>query len=98
MSSASAFLADDSFYVLLASGAAIQGEFDNVKSGTRVTTQDGMASFVVNYGLKSDFPAHQLVISDLQVVPEPAGSVTLIIAGGAAIAGHRRRRRRLVSL
>lgn len=45
---------------------AISGAFSNAANGQRLTTTDGLASFIVNYGPGSPFHVTELVLSDFQ--------------------------------
>ena len=54
--------APDEFIVT--SAANVVGNFNNVASGERLETMDGRGSFIVNYGIRSPFDAHQIVLSD----------------------------------
>lgn len=55
-------------FILIRSNMAINGAFDNVASGERVSTEDGSGSFLVSYGAGSD----EVKISDFQrAVPLP---------------------------
>ena len=40
------------------------GAYQNVLNGQRLATTDGVGSFVVNYGLQSNFDPHQVVLSE----------------------------------
>jgi hypothetical protein len=42
---------------------SLLGAFDNAASGQRLTTSDGLGSFVVNYGAGSAFGPSEIVIS-----------------------------------
>ena len=75
----------DSFTVLNA--ASLSGAFANAASGARLTTTDGLGSFLVNYnGLA-------VTLSGFQAVPEPS-TWTLLGLGGLAMLAQRARRRR----
>ena len=75
-------------FTLLTSKDVLSGAFDNVANGSRLTTADGLASFQVNYGAGSPYGANNVVLSDPQAVPEPAGLV--LFAGGALALGFAR--------
>jgi hypothetical protein len=45
-------------------GGNIFNEFANVANGQRLTTSDGLGSFIVNYGPGSAFDSGQLVLSN----------------------------------
>ena len=53
-------------FTVLTSNADLDGAFDNVAAGARLTTADGFASFVVSYGPGSAHGADSVVISDFQ--------------------------------
>jgi hypothetical protein len=79
-------------FTLLTSNSLLEGGFDNIASGARLTTADGLASFQVNYGAGSPYGANSVVLSDPQAVPEPA-SVILFAGGALALTLFRIRRR-----
>lgn len=56
--------ASDEFTVLAADN--LIGFFDNVATGQRIDTSDGLGSFVVNYGIGSAFDETRVVLSDFQ--------------------------------
>ncbi len=64
------FLPDavDTFQILQTLNS-VSGAFTNVASGDRLTTADGLGSFVVNYGLASPFGFNNVVLSDFQFDP-----------------------------
>ncbi|MEM8943781.1 MAG: hypothetical protein AAGD11_01255 [Planctomycetota bacterium] len=61
------FLPDsaDTFQVLQTFNS-VTGAFSNVAEGARLTTVDGLGSFVVNYGFDSPFGFNNVVLSDFQ--------------------------------
>ena len=63
--------AGDMFSILSATGG-ITGTFDTVANGQRLTTSDGLGSFVVNYGAGSTFNPNQVILSAFQ----PIGTFT----------------------
>jgi hypothetical protein len=69
----------------LMTSTGLSGAFDNIANGTRLTTDDNLASFIVNYGPDSPYGINNVVLSDPQVVPEPASVV--LFAGGAFALG-----------
>jgi hypothetical protein len=79
-------------FTLLTSNSLLEGVFDNIANGARLTTSDGLASFQVNYGAGSKYGANNLVLSDPRAVPEPA-SVLLFVGGALAFTLFRARRR-----
>ena len=79
-------------FTLLTSNSLLDGFFNNIANGARLTTSDGLASFQVNYGIGSKYGANNLVLSDPQIVPEPASLV--FFASGAVVLGIFRFRRR----
>ncbi len=64
------FLPDavDTFQILQTLNS-VSGAFTNVASGDRLTTAEGLGSFVVNYGLESPFGFNNVVLSDFQFDP-----------------------------
>jgi len=56
--------ATDTFLVL--DSANLTGFFDNAGNGGRLTTTDGAGSFLVHYGLASQFDPDQIVLTDFQ--------------------------------
>lgn len=54
-----------STFTVLASGT-LSGFFDNVATGQRLDTVDGRGSFVVNYGIGSDFIEDRIVLSNFE--------------------------------
>jgi hypothetical protein len=67
------FLPDtgDVFNILTATGG-ITGTLDKVANGQRLTTSDGLGSFVVNYGAGSTFNPNQVILSAFR----PVGTFT----------------------
>lgn len=57
--------ASDEFIVLAAD--SLIGFFDNVNSGQRLDTTNGLGSFVVNYGIGSAFDEARIVLSDFEL-------------------------------
>lgn len=55
----------DEFVILNATN--LNGFFNNLFTGQRLFTTDGLGSFVVNYGVGSAFPSNQIVLSDFVV-------------------------------
>ena len=84
----------DSFTVLV-SGGGIAGAFDNVASGLRLDTADGLGSFRVDYGPSSAANPDHVVLSDF-VVPEP-DTVLMALVACAALGCTRRARIRFAS-
>jgi T5SS/PEP-CTERM-associated repeat protein len=50
---------------------SLVGQFDNVANGQRLTTVDGLGSFVVNYGAGSPFSPTQIVLSSFLALGVP---------------------------
>jgi T5SS/PEP-CTERM-associated repeat protein len=49
---------------------SLSGQFDNAVNGQRLTTVDGLGSFIVNYGAGSAFNPNQIVLSNyLNIAP-----------------------------
>ncbi len=63
-------------FTILTSNANLAGAFDNIVSGARLTTADGLSNFVVTY-------SGQSVVLSAFLVPEPGAGVLLAI--GACI-------------
>jgi hypothetical protein len=76
----------DQFAILTA--ATLSGAFANAADGTRVITQDGRGSFLI------DYPPTTLILKDFQpvAVPEPAALATLALCA-AHLATRRPHRR-----
>jgi fibronectin-binding autotransporter adhesin len=85
-------LAAGQTFTLLSSDSLLTGAFDNVANGARLTAADGKASFRVNYGPGSLFDPDDLVLSDPEIVPEPA-SLLLFAIGTIALGFFQFRRR-----
>ncbi len=79
--------AADTFEV--AEALAITGAFDNVANGGTLLTDDGLGSFVVNYGSGSAFDPDLVVLSNFTEIPEPTTFALLAPAAGLLL---RRRR------
>ncbi len=62
--------ASDTFTVLSAA-SGIFGAFSNVANSQRLTTSDGIGSFLVHYGLGSPFNQNQVVLSAFEAVLLP---------------------------
>lgn len=58
--------AEDIFSVVTSN--LLFGSYQNVTNGGRVATEDGLASFVVNFGLQSMYDPNQVVLSDFMRV------------------------------
>ncbi len=55
---------------LVLTATSLSGQFDNAVNGQRLTTQDGLGSFIVNYGAGSAFNPNQVVLSNyLETAP-----------------------------
>jgi fibronectin-binding autotransporter adhesin len=76
----------------LISSTSLSSTFLNAPNGSRLTTADGLGSFIVNYGAGSNFGVNDVVLSSFQPVPEPATWVLLV--SGAGLLGLALRRRR----
>jgi hypothetical protein len=76
----------------LFSSSLLTGAFDNIANGARLQSANNNISFQVNYGAGSPYGANNVVLSDPQVVPEPA-SLLLFTGGGLALTLLRVRRR-----
>ena len=61
--------------IILVSAANIIGTFENVASGSRVSTVDGSGSFRVDYGFASQFFPNQVVLSDFEMATFLIGDV-----------------------
>ena len=62
--------ASNTFTVLNAAGS-ISGVFSNVTTGQRLTTIDGIGSFLVHYGPGSAFNQNQIVLTNFELVALP---------------------------
>ena len=58
-------------FTILETVVSISGSFANVASGQRLTTVDGLGSFLVNYGAGSPFDPSQIVLSSFLAVAVP---------------------------
>lgn len=72
-------------FAILDSDLVINGAFDNVASGQRLATSDGLGSFLVTYAGLTD-----VILSNFQPVPEPA-ALSGVLAGAAMLVARRRR-------
>ena len=54
-------------FTMLASGTLI-GFFDNINTGQRLNTSDGLGSFLVHYGIGSAFDENRIVLSDFESI------------------------------
>lgn len=59
---------DDTFQIVQTANS-VTGAFTNVAEGARLTTTDGLGSFVVNYGFNSPFGFNNVVLSDFVFDP-----------------------------
>lgn len=75
-------------FSLFRSDHLLLGAFDNVASGTRLLTDDGLGSFLVTYGGTND-----VILSQFQGVPEP-GTYALTALGGLGLLLFAQRARR----
>jgi len=75
----------------LVSSTSLSSSFLNVASGSRLTTADGLGSFVVNYGPGSPFGVNDVVLSSFAPIPEPP--VWLLLMCGAGVGAAFRRLR-----
>ena len=64
------FIPNSSQTFVIANANNLLGDFDNADNGQRLTTSDGLGSFLVNYGAGSLFNPNQVVLSAFQ----PAGT------------------------
>ncbi len=84
-------VSDSDTFILLTADSDIIGSFNNVASGDRLLTADGLGSFVVHYGVSSPGDASQLVLGDFQLIPEPTTFGLLALSSGGLIVRRRRR-------
>ncbi|MGH2959717.1 MAG: PEP-CTERM sorting domain-containing protein, partial [Solirubrobacterales bacterium] len=59
---------------------SLQGVLDNVVSGARLLTSDGLGSFAAFYGSTSPFDPNRIVLTDFRAVPEPAAGALFVVA------------------
>ncbi len=74
---------------LLHSDHPLLGNFDNVASGSRLATADGLGSFLVTYN------GSDVILSQFQPVPEPSAGFFVLGGLGLLLLGRRVRRRTL---
>jgi hypothetical protein len=58
-------------FTILNAGGGITGGFSLFGNGQRVTTADGVGSFLVNYGPSSSYDANKVVLSAFQLLQKP---------------------------
>ncbi len=75
-------------FTLLDAGSPLVGSFLNVLNGERLTTADGLGSFLVRYG--SGVDSDRLLLSEFQPVPEPVHGAGVVACGLLAWLGWRR--------
>jgi MYXO-CTERM domain-containing protein len=80
-------ISPDDVFAVLTSVNTLQGAFDNVASGERLLTTDGIGTFLVTYQDQTEVD-----LSDFQPAPEPATLGVLACAGLVGLGGRRRRR------
>ncbi len=80
----------DTFTVVTAGN--LTGTFANVGNGQRLFTNDGLGSFVVNYGPGSAFASDSLVLNSFVPVPEPSTYALLSLGVLVLVAAQRRRK------
>ena len=83
-------VAPASFVVLTA--GILQGAFHNVANGESLRSLGGLFAFDVFYGAGSPFGANQVVISNVEFVPEPAAALLWLLTGVTAALRSARRR------
>jgi len=77
----------------LISSTSLSSSFLNVANGSRLTTADGLGSFVVNYGPTSAFGVNDVVLTNFASIPEPSTWALFILGGSGALAFMVRQRR-----
>ena len=82
--------AGETFDILTVTANSLTGAFDDVASGGRLETTDGLGSFEVDYGTGPN--ANEIILSNFTATPEPS-SLTLLI--GSAFLMRRRRPKHL---
>ena len=75
-------------FVLMSSPSGFSGAFTDVANGQRLFAEDGVYSFIVNYGAASPYGADEVVLTD--AVPEP--EVWVMLAAGSAFLAFTKRR------
>lgn len=78
-------------FTLLQSGN-LTGEFLNAANGQRLSTVDGLGSFIVSYGPESPFDPTSVVLSAYLAVPEPGALGIVGMACGLMLRRPRRHR------
>ncbi|MGE5608849.1 MAG: hypothetical protein ACM359_06330 [Bacillota bacterium] len=73
-------------YTILTTTSDLMGAFDNIASGQRLLTSDGLGSFLVNYSAAT----RSVVLSDFQPVPEPSAILWAVLSIGLLARVRRR--------
>jgi len=63
------FLPNPSLTLKVLSATSLSGVFTNVANGQRLTTVDGIGSFLVHYGPGSALPQNQIILTDFEFTP-----------------------------
>ncbi len=83
-------LAESDVFTIITSND-LSGSFDNGRNGDRITTGDGLASFIINYGPTSPFAKNNVVLSQGQIVPEPSSLILAAVGLGGYFSIRRRK-------
>jgi hypothetical protein len=73
-------------FTILTTRQTLTGAFDNIASGQRLLTSDGLGSFLVNYSAAT----RSVVLSDFQAVPEPSAILWAVMSIGLLARVRRR--------
>ena len=79
----------DTFEIVVAN--SLSGAFSNVANGETISTIDGGGTFVVNYGVGSNFDENSVVLSNFTAIPEPGGCLAVLLLAVIGISKRRTR-------
>ncbi|MGI9455664.1 MAG: hypothetical protein ACR2NU_03835, partial [Aeoliella sp.] len=67
------FVPDPIMNFTIVAADSLGGQFANAAPGTRITTTDGIGSFLINYGSNSPFNADHVILTDFLIIPDLPG-------------------------